>query len=134
MMNLKDTRDKFHCKAAKHKNSESVLTYIFYVLGGGSTVLLLIASISTGIKSFDATFFITAVAALLNTLIAFFKINNKISLHHSFASDCKDLEYTIISYLQSNHSEEENIVFKKTIINQQKRLYDREISNLPCLD
>lgn len=133
-MDLEDVRDKLHLKAQKHKKNETGWQSLYYLLGSTSTILLLIASISNGLNKFDMNFYLTGIAALLNSMIAFFKINSKTSLHHSFASDCKELEYSIISYLESIHTNDQDLLFKKNVINQQKRQYDREPPILPCFN
>lgn len=131
-MRLIDIQHELHSKAKKHKDYEKTLQIIYYLLGGTSTLLLMVSTIFQGSSEMGVGFIITLLSTIFNSAIAFFSINQKTSLSHSFASDCKDLELNIKIFLQSVHGQESEIVFKKMILNQQKRHYDREPGISPC--
>lgn len=133
-MNLKDLKDLLHSKYIKYKDYELFLQWVYYIFGGSSVVLLLISSISAGVSKMDTNFYLILTATIINSLIAFFRLNEKMSIIHSYAADVNDISLDIRSYLQSEHTKEEEILFKKMILQIQKRLEDRQPSVSPCFD
>ena len=132
-MDLKELKNKLQSQSIDHKQYESCLTYIYYIFGSISTLLMSIVTVMTGIKSLDLLFIFTLVPTLINTLVIFFRLTDKISIHHSYSSDCEDIKYDIEYFLLEERTEDEIKIMKKNMIQVLKRHADREPDLSNCV-
>ena len=133
-MDLKKIEHEYIILCNQHKKYECYLMYIYYVLGGASTILLTIVSIYSGKEDYHSPVFVMSlIATLLNLIISFLRINEKTSLHHNFASGVYDIAIDIQAFLLVDHTENELRIFQHSILQLQKKVTDRAPTISPCM-
>ena len=95
---VEDTLNELIILIDAHAKKEENCSLIYYMLGSLTVILSTVATSIAGSKGFDTgdvldivTFCFTLIVALLSVLLNFFKIEQKIQLHHAASFDYRNL-------------------------------------------